>query len=236
MINQLLAIAIGGATGAILRFWVGTGVYQWLGREFPYGTLVVNVIGSFLIGLLAETLILQRVTQALDYRAAILVGFIGAFTTFSTFSLETFYLLEQGQLHKAALNVVGSVCGCLLAVWIGLLTGRVLFGDHQGMLHLPDHAMPYGMMVINSIGAFIIGMMAALLQQKMPLPLEQGVTGLILIIGLYLTLSGLYLVLLLIEHGVTFEGQTNFILGLFIANSLICSGVIWLGLVLGRQV
>lgn len=236
MINQLLTIAIGGATGAILRFWVGTGVYQWLGRGFPYGTLVVNVIGSFLMGLLAETLILQRITQALDYRAAILVGFIGAFTTFSTFSLETFYLLEQGQLAKAALNIVSSVSGCLLAVWIGLLAGRVLFGDLQGMLHLPDRAIPYGMMVINGIGAFIIGIMAALLQQKMTLPLEQGITGLILIIGLYLTLSGLYLVLLLIEHGVMFEGQTNFILGLFIANSLICSAVMWLGLCLGRQI
>ncbi|MEY3280632.1 MAG: hypothetical protein RL674_617, partial [Pseudomonadota bacterium] len=111
--NQLIVIAIGGAFGAVMRFLVSTGLYQWIGRGFPYGTLLVNVIGSFLIGLLSETLVLQRVTIALDYRAAILVGFIGAFTTFSTFSLETFYLIEQGQFSKAVLNILISVSSCL---------------------------------------------------------------------------------------------------------------------------
>jgi fluoride exporter len=60
--NQLIAVALGGSLGSVLRFLVSTGVYQWLGRGFPYGTLAVNVIGSFLIGLLAEALILQRIT------------------------------------------------------------------------------------------------------------------------------------------------------------------------------
>jgi len=122
--NQLIVIAIGGAFGAVMRFLVSTGLYQWIGRGFPYGTLLVNVIGSFLIGLLSETLVLQRVTIALDYRAAILVGFIGAFTTFSTFSLETFYLIEQGQFSKAVLNILISVSSCLIAVWVGFLCGR----------------------------------------------------------------------------------------------------------------
>ncbi|MDP3840813.1 MAG: CrcB family protein [Methylococcales bacterium] len=91
--NQLIVVALGGACGAITRFLVSSGIYQWLGRDFPYGTLVVNVIGSFLMGLLTEGLILHRISIGMEYRAAILIGFIGAFTTFSTFSLETFYLL-----------------------------------------------------------------------------------------------------------------------------------------------
>ena len=85
--NQLIVVAFGGAAGAVVRFLVSTGIYQWLGRDFPFGTLVVNVVGSFLIGLLTEALILQRIAIGVEYRAAILIGFIGEFTTFSTFSL-----------------------------------------------------------------------------------------------------------------------------------------------------
>lgn len=234
--NQLIVIAVGGAFGAVMRFLVSTGLYQWLGRGFPYGTLLVNIVGSFLIGLLSETLILQRVTIALDYRAAILVGFIGAFTTFSTFSLETFYLLEQGQIGKAGLNIAVSVSSCLAAVWLGLLCGRFLFWYSNGVLHLPSGVMPYGMMVINAVGALLIGIVAALLLQKISLPVEQRATLLVLIIGAYLTLSGLYLILFLIEHGFTFDSQTNFMLGLFVANSVFCSGTIGLGLLLGKQI
>lgn len=234
--NQLLVIAIGGSFGAVMRFLVSTGLYQWLGRGFPYGTLLVNIGGSFLIGLLSETLILQRVTIALDYRAAILVGFIGAFTTFSTFSLETFYLLEQGQIGKAGLNIAVSVSSCLMAVWLGLLCGRGLFWHSNGVLHLPAIAIPYGMMVVNAMGALLIGVVAALLLQKIALPVEQRATLLVLIIGAYLTLSGLYLILFLIEHGFSFDSQTNFMLGLFVANSVFCSGTIGLGLLLGKQI
>ena len=233
--NQLLIIAFGGAAGAILRFLVSTGFYQWFGRGFPYGTLLVNVIGSFLMGLLTETLVLQRITVALDYRAAILVGFIGAFTTFSTFSLETFYLLEQGQFSKAVLNVLISVSACLLAIWLGLLCGRGLFGYSHGLLLLSKSTIPYGMMTINAIGALMIGIIAALLQQKTTLPALQGATLLILIIGLYLTLSGLYTVLFLIEQGIALERQTSAVLGLFIANTLVCSAAIGIGLLLGGQ-
>ncbi len=234
--NQLIVIAFGGAFGAVMRFLVSTGLYQWLGRGFPYGTLLVNVVGSFLIGLLSETLILQRITVALDYRAAILVGFIGAFTTFSTFSLETFYLLEQGQIGKAGLNIIVSVSSCLAAVWLGLLCGRGLFWYSSGVLHWSSGAMPYGMMFINAIGAFLIGIVSALLLQKIALPVEQRAILLVLIIGAYLTLSGLYLILFLIEHGHTFDLQTYFMLGLFVANSIICSGSIGLGLLLGKQI
>ncbi|MDD5214414.1 MAG: fluoride efflux transporter CrcB [Methylococcales bacterium] len=234
--EQLIAIAIGGAFGAVTRFLVSTGIYQWLGRGFPYGTLAVNIGGSFLIGLLTETLILQRVSVFLDYRAAVLVGFMGSFTTFSTFSLETFYLLEQGQLGKAGLNVAVSVGTCIAAVWLGLLCGRALFWYSNGILHLPNGAMPYGMMLINAIGALLIGLIAALLLQKISLPVEQRATLLVLLIGAYLTLSGLYLILFLIEHGFTFDSQTYFMLGIFVVNGLICSGAIGLGLVITKQI
>ena len=85
---QILAIAGGGALGALGRFWVSTGVYRLLGRDFPWGTLAVNTLGSFLMGLLF-VLFVERLAAAPEVRAALLVGFLGAFTTFSTFSMET---------------------------------------------------------------------------------------------------------------------------------------------------
>jgi CrcB protein len=122
---QVLYIAGGGAAGAVLRYWASTGVYAMLGRDFPYGTLVVNVAGSLLIGLLT-VMLLERFDLDPQWRAALLIGLLGAFTTFSTFSLETFYLLEQGELAKAVANVVLSVVLCLVATWVGILTGRQL--------------------------------------------------------------------------------------------------------------
>jgi fluoride exporter len=122
---QVLAIAGGGALGALARFWLSAEVYRLLGRGFPWGTLVVNVLGSFLIGVLF-VLFLERSTAGPEVRSAVLVGFLGAFTTFSTFSLETLNLIEAGQLARAFLNMVGSVAACLAACWLGLALGRSL--------------------------------------------------------------------------------------------------------------
>jgi CrcB protein len=122
---QLFAIAVGGAIGAVLRFGLSTSVYRWLGRDFPYGTLTVNVIGSLLVGFLA-TLLIDRLMLSVEWRTAILVGFIGAFTTFSTFSLETLALMENGEPLRALLNILLSVVLCLSATWIGLTLGRQL--------------------------------------------------------------------------------------------------------------
>ncbi|QFY41947.1 fluoride efflux transporter CrcB [Candidatus Methylospira mobilis] len=123
--NQLLAIVAGGSVGAVARFWVANAVYAWIGRDFPYGTLVVNVSGALCIGLLSEML-LQRFAFSAEARAALMIGFLGAYTTFSTFALETIYLLEAGSWVKAVVNVVASVIFCLLAVWGGILAGRYL--------------------------------------------------------------------------------------------------------------
>lgn len=123
--NQLLAIAVGGASGALLRFWTSHGVHWLLGRGFPYGTLVVNVLGSLLMGLFYIWL-LERSSLAPEWRAALLIGLLGAFTTFSTFSLETLNLIEQGQAIKAVLNICLSVGLCLGATWLGMIIGRQL--------------------------------------------------------------------------------------------------------------
>lgn len=234
--NQLIAVALGGAFGAVVRFLMSTGLYHWLGRGFPYGTLAVNIVGSFLIGLLTEALILQRVTHMFDYRAAILVGFIGAFTTFSTFSLETLYLIEQGSVNKAALNIVVSVLGCLLAVWIGLLCGRYLFLYSGGVIPWSGGVVPYALLIVNAIGAFIIGSLATILMQKVVLPIEYRAAIMVIMVGTYLTLSGLYLILFLIEHGYSFDTHTNLMLGIFAGNGLSCLLVMWLGLLAGKQV
>ena len=123
--KALVLIAIGGAFGAVFRYGASLGVYSLLGRGFPYGTLFVNVSGSLLMGLLS-VLFLERYNIAPEWRAAILVGLLGSFTTFSTFSMETLALLEQGDISRASLNIVLSVVVCLLAVWAGVIIGRQL--------------------------------------------------------------------------------------------------------------
>ncbi len=122
---QALAIAAGGALGALMRYWVSIATYAWLGRGFPWGTLAVNVLGSFLMGIL-YILLLERLSSSPEMRAFLLIGFLGAFTTFSAFSIETLNLLEDAQTGKALLNAGGSVILCVAATWLGVILGRQL--------------------------------------------------------------------------------------------------------------
>ena len=121
--TKLLAIAVGGAFGALLRYGASNGVHNLFGRGFPYGTLFVNVMGSLAMGFL-YVILLERSILGDEWRAAIQVGLLGAFTTFSTFSIETMLLLESGEPQKALMNVIASIGLCLLAVWIGIVMGR----------------------------------------------------------------------------------------------------------------
>jgi len=123
--NQVLAIAGGGALGALLRYWASTGVYALTGRAFPYGTLFVNVVGSLLIGFLYVWL-LERMSGGVALRAFLLIGVLGSFTTFSTFSLETLNLIESGQLGRAAMNMLVSVVICVAAAALGVQLARQL--------------------------------------------------------------------------------------------------------------
>lgn len=118
-----MMVGIGGALGSILRFLMSTMAGTWLGRDFPYGTLSVNVIGCFLMGFLAFVLI-EHFDFDPMWRTAILVGFLGGFTTFSSFSLETLQLLLAGHTLKALLNISLSVILCVTATALGLKLGQ----------------------------------------------------------------------------------------------------------------
>jgi CrcB protein len=119
----LIVIALGGALGAVARYATSVGIHSITGYDFPYGTLVVNVAGSLAIGVL-YVVIIESGPGLTHYRAPLMVGLLGAFTTFSAFSLETIHLMEAGNILKAGANVVLNVVLCLGACWAGLVLGR----------------------------------------------------------------------------------------------------------------
>lgn len=119
------AIAIGGALGSVARFAMSHQVYELFGRDFAWGTLSVNVAGSFVMGL-AVILLVDKLGASSEWRAFLMVGFLGGFTTFSTFSYETVEYIQVGEINKAFLNIAVSLVTCLIAVWGGMLLARQL--------------------------------------------------------------------------------------------------------------
>ncbi|MCD8548783.1 MAG: fluoride efflux transporter CrcB [Aeromonadaceae bacterium] len=114
-----LFVAVGGALGACLRFSLTELMASLLGRAFPYGTLSVNLLGSLVMGLMIGA-VQQGYIEAQPWRPLIMVGLLGALTTFSSFSLDTLVLLQQGAWLKGALNVLLNVTLCLGLTWLGM--------------------------------------------------------------------------------------------------------------------
>lgn len=121
----VLFIAGFGALGCLSRYYLSDRVCDLLGRSFPYGTMVVNVLGAFIIGLIMESGLRGSLLPT-NLRIGLTVGFLGGFTTFSTFSYETFKLLEDGELVAAVANVLLSVMACLIFTWLGIHAARHL--------------------------------------------------------------------------------------------------------------
>ena len=120
-----IAIAVGGSMGAVSRYWVSTTTYQWLGLAFPYGTLAVNLLGSLAMGFLS-VLLVYRLQVSEEVRIGILSGFLGSFTTFSTFAIDTLELGMDDSLSKAMLYILLSVLLCVFGALAGLLAAKQL--------------------------------------------------------------------------------------------------------------
>jgi CrcB protein len=121
---KYLIIGVGGFVGAIARYMVGTYIGSRFGIRFPYGTFVINISGCFLVGFIVT--LLARTTASQYWRYLIPIGFIGAYTTFSTFEYETLRAVQDGQITAGLLNVVLSVVVGFAAVWVGAAIGRVV--------------------------------------------------------------------------------------------------------------
>ena len=122
--QQILMIAAGGSLGAIARYGLSMVVYQGTSETFPWGTLVVNLTGSFLIGALVE--LFDAVIVPAGLRSLITIGVLGAFTTFSTYSLETINLFRDGEIRLAVINILVSNVAALVLVAIGIYSSRIL--------------------------------------------------------------------------------------------------------------
>ena len=120
---KYLVIGVGGFLGAVARYAVATYIGSRYGIRFPYGTFVINMSGCFLIGLIVT--LLARTTASLYWRYLIPIGFIGAYTTFSTFEYETLRAVQDGQVTTGLLNVALSVILGFVAVWAGAALGRI---------------------------------------------------------------------------------------------------------------
>ena len=120
-----LLVALGGAGGSVLRYGVARLAASYLGPTTVMGTFIVNVTGSFLLGLFIA-LALEKASLSGNLRALVAVGFLGGYTTFSTLSLESVRLVEDGELLRAAASILGNLVLGLAAAYIGLLVGRTL--------------------------------------------------------------------------------------------------------------
>jgi fluoride exporter len=122
--NMILLVAVGGAVGSVARYLMASSIQTATGWAFPLGTVLVNILGCFLIGIL-YVLLIARPDPRQDLRALLMVGVLGGFTTFSSFSLETVTMAMTGNFGGATLNVVISVAACLVGTILGVTLARI---------------------------------------------------------------------------------------------------------------
>jgi fluoride exporter len=122
---KYVLVGVGGCFGSVLRFWLGSYIGSRMGTRFPYGTMVINITGSFLIGLVLAVLTAKTLWSP-NWRYLIPIGFIGGYTTFSSFEYEALRTIQDGQIGFGLLYVVLSVCFGFLAVWGGVMAGRAI--------------------------------------------------------------------------------------------------------------
>jgi CrcB protein len=145
-------------------------------------------------------------------------------------------LIEQGNWSKAALNAGVSLFVCLVAVWLGLLSGRSLMFYSGGVVRWMGWTFPYALVVVNLLGAFLIGIIVSILVDKIELSLEYKAAIMVIASGFFITLSSLYLILYLIEDGHWSHFNSYAMLGVFVTNAGICGVALWLGLLTGKQI
>jgi len=121
----VLFIAVCGACGCLTRYFLAGWVYRAIGGAFPSGTFAVNILGAFIIGFLMEFSMRSTLIPP-QLRIGLTIGFLGGLTTFSTFSYETFRLLEEGEFFIASANILASVLVCLVCTWLGILAAKSL--------------------------------------------------------------------------------------------------------------
>ena len=120
---KYLLILLGGGAGSLARYLAGTAIMTSFGSRLPLGTLVINVTGSFLIGLIM-TLLTERLSPGVYWRPLLVIGFLGGYTTFSSFEWETYSTIREGGVWTGFVNVIGSVTLGYAAVWLGALLAR----------------------------------------------------------------------------------------------------------------
>lgn len=222
--SQIIAIAIGGSVGALSRHFVAQLVYAWLGRDYPYGTLTVNVSGCFLMGFLT-VYIMQRETWVDEYRGTLLIGFLGAYTTFSSFALESFYLFETSNIAKALLNVITSVVFSIMALWLGIVLGRKIYSD-SFFEWLP--LLPYIELLLGIIAGLALAALSEYLFLNWDIRAGRRLIGQICLLGIL----AIALTLWLSYKMFNFEIKLFELLAVFISSSLIAMLFIWMGMVL----
>ena len=123
--KEAAIVFLGGGLGATARYWLSGAVYRFMSSQFPYGTITVNILGCLLIGFLMS-FFADRFVISPSLRLFLTLGFLGGFTTFSTFSYETIQLLRDGQAFSAFANILFTTLNCLAATWIGSIIGKQL--------------------------------------------------------------------------------------------------------------